>query len=166
MSTYTYHFKPLNPYTHTIYSKYINKQNENEIQNIQNRDSGLDLYIPKDITISPGETVKIPLGIKCELKNTLTDYNMAYFLYPRSSIYKTPLRLANSVGIIDQDYRGELMAIVDHIKSDEQVSYTIKKGTRLFQLCIPSLDCNFKLQFSKELSQTIRGEGGLGSTGF
>ena len=78
-------------------------------------DSGLDLYVLEDINIKIGETVFIDLGIQCEmLKN---NKNIAYYLYPRSSISKTPLRLANSVGIIDSGYRGSIMAVFDNISS-------------------------------------------------
>ena len=52
---------------------------------------------------------------------------------PRSSISKTPLRLANSIGLIDGGYRGEIMACCDNIKDYE---YTIEKGQRLFQLLL------------------------------
>ena len=74
-------------------------------------DSGLDLYIVEDQIINPKETVRIKLGISCENLD-----GISYFLMPRSSISKTPLRLANAVGLIDAGYRGEIMAAVDNIK--------------------------------------------------
>ena len=64
-------------------------------------DAGLDLYVLEDITIEPGETKAIKLGISCEPLD-----GRAYFLMPRSSISKTPLRMANSIGLIDGGYRG------------------------------------------------------------
>ena len=86
---------------------------------------------------------------------------VSYYLYRRSSIIKTPLRLANSVGIIDSGYRGDIIACVDNIKN---VPYTIEQGTRLFQICGPTLEpIEFKLV--TDLSDTQRGEGGFGSTG-
>ena len=87
--------------------------------------------------------------------------SVGYYLYPRSSIYKTPLRLSNSVGIIDAGYRGNIMACVDNHGSED---YTIKKGTRLFQICSPDLK-ELKFKLSNTLSETSRGEGGFGSTG-
>ena len=63
-------------------------------------DAGLDLYIIEDINFSPGETKAIKLGIACEPKD-----GKSYYLMPRSSISKTPLRMSNMVGIIDFDYR-------------------------------------------------------------
>jgi len=123
-------------------------------------DSGLDLFCPDTITVKPGETVKINLKIKCEayLKSNV---NVSYYLYPRSSIIKTPLRLANSVGIIDAGYRGDIIACVDNIKNEP---YTISQGERLFQICAGNLEpIEFKLV--DELSSTQRGSGGFGSTG-
>ena len=60
-------------------------------------DAGLDLYILEDQKFSPGETNLIKLGISCEPED-----GKAYYLFPRSSISKTPLRLSNSIGLIDR----------------------------------------------------------------
>jgi len=57
--------------------------------------------------------------------------NKAYYLFPRSSISKTPLRLANSIGLIDGGYRGEIVAMVDNIYDED---YEVKEGERYFQL--------------------------------
>ena len=119
-------------------------------------DAGLDLYALEDIYFSSGETKKIKLGISCEPKD-----GKAYYLFPRSSISKTPLRLSNSIGLIDGGYRGEIMASCDNIKDFE---YTVKKGDRLFQLvAADSSPISYVLVDS--LSETTRGEGGFGSTG-
>ena len=124
-------------------------------------DSGLDLFFPEEINIGPRETKLISLGIKCEAwpsKNK--EHNISYYLYPRSSISRTPLRMSNSVGIIDAGYRGSLMVSVDNI-SDE--GYTIKSGDRLFQVCASTLP-PISFELSTTLSETTRGEGGFGST--
>lgn len=84
-------------------------------------DSGLDLYIPETISIAPQETKIIPLGIQC-------DAGQGFYVYPRSSISKTPLRLANSVGVIDQGYRGEIMLALTNTMSMPHV----KKGEYLW----------------------------------
>ena len=79
---------------------------------------------------------------------------------------KTSLRLANSVGIIDAGYRGTLKAIVDNIDSENKV--IISKGTRLFQLCSPTLE-PLIVKLVDDISDfetTIRGSGGCGSTGY
>ena len=119
-------------------------------------DAGLDVYIVKDQTIKPWETTRIKLGISCENID-----KKAYFLMPRSSISKTPLRLANSVGLIDAGYRGEIMAAVDNIKD---ISYRLEIGQRLFQICDRFLDPVY-LNLVEELSDSERGNGGFGSTG-
>ncbi len=119
-------------------------------------DAGLDLYVLEDIEFQPGETKKIKLGISCEPED-----GKAYYLFPRSSISKSPLRMANSIGLIDGGYRGEIMAVCDNIKS---FSYIAEKGQRLFQLvATDSSPIHYKLV--NELSETSRGSGGFGSTG-
>ena len=119
-------------------------------------DAGLDLYVLEDIQFDPGETKAIKLGISCESED-----GKAYYLFPRSSISKTPLRMANSIGLIDGGYRGEIMAMCDNIKSE---AYTAEKGQRLFQLvATDSSPIHFELV--EELEMTTRGTGGFGSTG-
>ena len=124
-------------------------------------DSGIDLFCPKDIIINPGTTVKIDLQIQCEGISDQNGGNVSYYLYPRSSIIKTPLRMANSVGIIDAGYRGNIIACVDNIKD---IVYIVEKGTRLFQICGPTLE-PLEFRLVNELSETQRGSGGFGSTG-
>ena len=119
-------------------------------------DAGLDLYIIADQKISPGATERIHLGIACETKES-----KPYMLMARSSISKTPLRLANSVGLIDAGYRGEIIAVVDNIKSD---AYKVERGQRLFQLvAMAGEEIHFELV--DFLSDSCRGSGGFGSTG-
>ena len=119
-------------------------------------DAGLDVYIVKDQTIKPWETTRIKLGISCENID-----KKAYFLMPRSSISKTPLRLANSVGLIDAGYRGEIMAAVDNIKD---FAYEVEIGQRLFQ--IVAMDGSaIHFELGDHLSETTRGADGFGSTG-
>ena len=111
------------------YFRFVAKESETE--------SGLDLVTPQTITV-PGNAIgfKIKLGLKCE-PSFEDNVVRGFYLYPRSSMgSKTPLRLSNSVGIIDSSYRGEIMAVVDNI-SDED--FKIEQGIRLFQLCSPDL---------------------------
>ena len=113
------------------------------------------------MNIPAGGTKLISLDIQCEAfvdKNK--DQNVSYYLYPRSSIYKTPLRTANSVGIIDAGYRGTIMAAVDNRSTED---YTVTPGQRLFQLCGPTLE-PITFELVNQLSETSRGEGGFGST--
>lgn len=95
-----------------------------------------------------------------------------YYLYPRSSIVKTSMRLANSVGIIDSGYRGEIMAVVDKNDSVNDWKTVLKRDCkqydRLFQICAGDLQ-PFRVEIVEsecELSGvTERGDGGFGSTG-
>ena len=137
-------------------------------------DSGLDLFCPKTVTIPPtkGHAVMYPLGIlavcvekEISLKGGKTT-TTSFFLLPRSSTgAKTPLRLSNSVGLIDGAYRGQLCALIDNV-SDEP--YTINEGDRLFQLCTRNLG-GFSLQVVDKshplVEETSRGGCGFGSTG-
>ena len=119
-------------------------------------DAGLDLFVIHEQTIDPGETGKIHLQIACE-----NEENIPYLLMPRSSISKTPLRLSNSIGLIDPGYRGEIIAVVDHIKSEP---YTIAPRQRLFQLVAMS-GAPIHFTLVDTLTETSRGAGGFGSTG-
>ena len=119
-------------------------------------DAGLDLYVIESLEFKAGDTKLIKLGISCE-----PECGKAYYLFPRSSISKTPLRMSNSIGLIDGGYRGEIMAMCDNIKD---YTYSVEKGDRLFQLvAADSSPIYYKLV--DNLSQTSRGEGGFGSTG-
>ena len=119
-------------------------------------DAGLDLFISLEQTIKVGETALIKLQLACEPEN-----NQPYLLMPRSSIAKTPLRLCNSIGLIDGGYRGEIMAAVDNIKTED---YTVKPNQRLFQL-VAMNGAPITFEIVDELSDSTRGEGGFGSTG-
>ncbi|NOZ09316.1 MAG: dUTP diphosphatase [FCB group bacterium] len=140
----------IKPLTKTAFEYYRNHGH------FHDGDAGLDLYILEDIRFEAGETKLIKLGITCEPAD-----GRAYYLFPRSSIGKTPIRMANSIGLIDGGYRGEIMAICDNIKS---YPYVVEKGQRLFQLvAADSSPINFELV--ENLSDTSRGKGGFGSTG-
>jgi dUTPase len=146
-------------------------------------DSGFDLLIPSnywedDVTYLNNRlsetTFKVPLRVKCAMVMVTDSQHRytGYYLYPRSSIVKTPLRLANSVGIIDSGYRGELAAVVDkHDASNDWktvLKRECKKLDRLFQICAPDL-APFRVELvgnESELSgDTERGSGGFGSSG-
>ena len=125
-------------------------------------DSGFDLYSIKNVTIEPWKVGTIEFGIAAApfLSNE-NDRLSGYYLYPRSSISKTPLMLANSVGIIDYSYRGPILAKVRNL-SDEP--YTVTEGTSLFQLCSPNLEPFNEIILVDNLDNTQRGSCGFGST--
>ena len=151
--------RPLNDEIKSMYhDDALDTSNRNRVSR---GDAGLDLYCPGDMKILPGQTVKIDFKIQCEGLSDNDDRNVCYYLYPRSSISKTPLRLANSVGIIDSGYRGNLMAVVDNISKEH---FQIQRGQRLFQICGRYLE-PIHLTLVEELSDSERGNGGFGSTG-
>lgn len=82
-------------------------------------------------------------------------------LRPRSSIVQTGLRLANSIGTIDSDYRGEITAVFDVI-DDQRIFY--KNGERIMQLLLLKVD-SLEIEQVETLTTTKRGAGGYGSTG-
>ena len=118
--------------------------------------SGFDLYVPEDTIIPAGQTVFIDHKIKA-----MTTSGHGYWLLPRSSISKTPLRMANSVGLIDPTYRGNIIAALTNTSNSD---FLALKGTRLVQLAIDTLE-PFKVTWVDSLPETIRGDGGFGSTG-
>ena len=120
--------------------------------------AGIDLFnnTDKDITIEPGECAIISTGFYVEIPEGYVG-----LLFARGSLgYKYGCTLTNSVGVIDSDYRGEIMARITNIS---QEPHTIKAGERCVQLVImPILDTEY---VEDELSDTERGVGGFGSTG-
>jgi dUTPase len=89
---------------------------------------------------------------------------VGYFMYPRSSTgLKTPLRLANSVGVIDAGYRGNYIAVFDNVRTEP---FSVEQGQRLVQICPPNLTYPLKVVLVDDLgAQTLRGERGFGSSG-
>jgi len=122
--------------------------------------AGADLYAcPEEqiIIIPPNETVKIPTGIAIETPR-------GYFgaIVARSGLATNfGLRPANCIGVLDEDYRGEVIVA---LHNDSKADREIRKGDRIAQLVMmPYLPIEFVE--ADELSETVRGEGGFGSTG-
>ena len=86
--------------------------------------------------------------------------NIAYLMLPRSSIYKYPLRQSNSIGLIDQGYRGEIGLPLDNISDNK---FLLQSGTRLCQLICNNLK-PIRSEITDVLSETIRNQNGFGST--
>lgn len=121
--------------------------------------AGADLYAceNEDIIIAPHETVLIKTGIALEIP-----VGYAGLIYARSGLAsKKGLAPANKVGVVDSDYRGEVMVALHNHTNVEQ---TISKNERVAQLVITPF---LKVSFNEveELSDTVRGSGGFGSTG-
>ena len=121
--------------------------------------AGYDLYadIPSDLLIFENECILIDTGISVEIPE-------GYFgaLFARSGLAtKKGLRPANCVGVIDSDYRGEVKVA---LFNDSATSRTIKPQERIAQLVILPY-AKVELEVVDELTDTVRGEGGFGSTG-
>lgn len=121
--------------------------------------AGYDLYActEHDVIIAPHSSAKIGTGVSMAIPE-------GYFgaVYARSGLSaKKGLRPANCVGVIDSDYRGELIVA---LHNDTDVEKTIDKNERIAQLVVtPYLSVEF--QETDELDDTERGSGGFGSTG-
>ena len=139
----------------------IKKLNENAVIPTYGSEysAGADLYacIDSDITILPGETKLIKTGLAIEVP-----VGYGAFIYARSGLAsKRGLAPANKVGVVDADYRGEVMVALHNHSNEEQ---TIGAGERIAQMVIaPFLKAEFDVV--DELSDTARGVGGFGSTG-
>ena len=121
-------------------------------------DACADIYASQNITI-PAHTcsTKVPTGLRIALPE-----GWVAKIAPRSSIgAKTGLRLSNSIGIIDADYRGEIMVLYDNISDSD---YEIKAGDRIAQMWVERVE-RFKPVPVDTLPTTERGSGGFGSTG-
>lgn len=143
------------------YLEYVNTHNTHVATKFPN--AGFDLLTPNKMEITT-EFFKLNTEITCAMFDS-NNNPVSYFLYPRSSIAKTNYRFANSVGIIDSGYRGNIIGIFDNHSKE---STTIKQYSRLLQLCAPNLG-PIKVEivdYLNELSdETERGSGGFGSTG-
>lgn len=121
--------------------------------------AGADLYacLEEAVTIEPHQTKLIPTGLAMEIP-----LGWAGLIYARSGLAtKRNLAPANKVGVVDPDYRGEIMVSLHNHGTEPQ---TIEAGERIAQLVLtPYLTARF-LE-TEELSETVRGTGGFGSTG-
>jgi len=138
------------------------------------RDAGFDLFsvaatVPGMNTTmaggssSEGTAVKVGQTCRAAVYDPMLGRFRAYWMLPRSSISKTPLRMANSVGLIDAGYRGPLLAMVYSTGRDVAIAF----GDRYFQIAGPELQPFERIEVVNEIpgGATMRGEGGFGSTG-
>ncbi len=154
------------------YTDRIEKHNAQFMENIL-ADSGFDVLVPKSVIFKNlFSSIFIDMNIKTEMffceVNTDSINPCAFNVHPRSSISKTPLMLANHTGIIDSGYRGSLIGAfrcLPYFQNDLAVEYTVIANTRLLQICHPTL-CPIYVTIvnANDLSNSVRGDGGFGST--
>ena len=152
----------------------------------QHFNAGFDLFCPDEILIGHKKVEKINHYVICAMRKfecgsritaeswffddfKSNSYPVSYYMYPRSSTgTKTPLRLANSVGIIDSGYRGNIIAAFNSWGSDTDMIYEVEKYQRLVQICPPDISHPMCVQLVDDIESigiTERGNGGFGSTG-
>jgi hypothetical protein len=177
-----------------MYIQAANKHNNKIINKPNYIDAGFDLFAPGNEGAEKnlyGDSLRFfstgwsdanpvnKLDFKvCCSASMLTDrgkmFNTGYYMYPRSSLSKTQLRLANATGIIDAGYRGHLIGMFDvvnvnkNVDDDRECDYFGKKYDRYLQICAPGLvPILVEIVDNKEDlgEQTERGNGGFGSTG-
>ena len=169
-----------------VVDKYKNgeaKTNVTNTTNVTYFDAGFDLFCPDFAVINDSRTGaavhKLNHKVKCSMMKVDFDADgekfiqpVGYYMYPRSSTgTKTPLRLANSVGIIDSGYRGHIIAAFDAPPSFSCTggSYKVEQFQRLVQICPP--DLSYPLEVELVADESLlgcggkRGAGGFGSTG-
>lgn len=122
--------------------------------------SGFDLHAIEELRFEPGETKLVKTGLSFEIPQ-----GFELQIRPRSGTsLKTTLRIANAPGTIDFDYRGEVCIIMQNISPNLFQGPIVEKGQRIAQGVIcPVVQAEFEV--AEELSETVRGNGGFGSTG-
>ena len=125
------------------------------------KDVGVDLFMPKKIIV-PGKAKGLKVGTGIKSTGVRNNQRSSYMIFPRSSMGgKTPLRLSNSIGLVDPDYTGELLLLLDNMSEEE---YEINRMDRLVQLVGPCHE-QPNVKIVDELELTERGEKGIGSSG-
>jgi dUTP pyrophosphatase len=121
-------------------------------------DAGADLVAAVDVALAPGERAVVPTGVAIALPD-----GYAAFVHPRSGLAaKHGLSLVNAPGTIDAGYRGEIQVIV--INLDPERAIRLQRGDRIAQLVVQRVE-HAEFELVDELPDSVRSEGGFGSTG-
>lgn len=121
-------------------------------------DAGADLVAATDVELAPGERAVVPTGVAIALPE-----GFAAFVHPRSGLAaKHGLSLVNAPGTIDAGYRGEIKVIV--VNLDPQHPIVLRRGDRVAQLVVQRVE-QARFDLVDELPDSVRAEGGFGSTG-
>lgn len=121
-------------------------------------DAGCDLESRADLTLEPGRRSLVPTGIAVSIPE-----GYAGFVQPRSGLAaRCGVSIVNTPGLIDSHYRGEIKVIL--INLDPEQPFEIRKGDKICQLVFQRIE-RAVFEEADELDETVRGEGGFGSTG-
>jgi dUTP pyrophosphatase len=153
---------PANVELRAAYEKHIAAHNQ-KIDTDPFPDSGFDILVPKTHFLQPNTPFAAQM-VDFEIKTEMhyEGNPAAFYIFPRSSISKTPLMLANHTGIIDSGYRGNIKGAFRNL--DHNAEFVMEVNTRVLQICHPSL-CPVRVILQDFVTETSRGEGGFGSTG-
>ena len=132
--------------------------------------AGVDLWTARNQQVIGTDITLLDLGVRARMSrvSNLSQHGVHYWLAPRSSIWKSGITQANSIGVIDKTYRGNLMGAVEAIDKTQPIA--IKQVTRLFQVLAPDMGHIYQVILHPvsalaSLDETSRGTGGFGSTG-
>lgn len=118
--------------------------------------AGADLKITTDTTLLPGVVTRVPTGVSLAIPEGYVG-----LLFMRSGLSNKGINLANSVGVIDSDYRGEIWL---PLINNSTTTHTLKRGDRVSQIALMPVT-QFQFVSVDKLPFTVRGEGKFGSTG-
>lgn len=116
-------------------------------------DAGMDLFSVEDVFVKGGDIVKIKTGVAFEIEDGYVG-----LIWDKSSVGSRGLKTLG--GVIDSGYRGEVIVVMKNLGED----YEFKKGDKIAQILIQKVE-HPNIEEVNELSSTVRGEGGFGSTG-
>ncbi len=116
-------------------------------------DAGMDLFSIEDVFVKGGDIVKIKTGVAFEIEDGYVG-----LIWDKSSVGSRGLKTLG--GVIDSGYRGEVIVVMKNLGED----YEFKKGDKIAQILIQKVE-HPNIEEVNELSSTVRGEGGFGSTG-
>ena len=121
-------------------------------------DAGADLRTRIDVELEPGERMLVPTGVALALP-----FGYAAFIHPRSGLAtKHGLTVVNAPGTVDAGYRGEISVTL--LNTDKSQPITLSRGDRIAQMVIQRVE-TASFELVDELSDSVRGTGGFGSTG-
>ena len=170
----------------SILEKYTNRvlKHNLSVENDLYPDSGFDLILPQLEEFNKNQTKLVSFGIKCSAYEFFGPPNfpnyevvqssyikglnnmikpLPFTIHPKSSIWKYDFRLANSTGIIDMGYRGTIYGAMHNIKKNKE--NIMEYGNRYIQICMHNLQPFYVKIVDKIENDSIRGKGGIGSTG-